>query len=404
MLPMEASAAMFTKMYVFGDSLSDPGNIFNITKAANNPPPELLQLLPPGTQIPPVEPIPSVPPYDQDGRFSNDLVWVDYLAQDLGLDLTPSTELSVFSPTIPLPSPITIDPTTLQPVVSPYFLGTTATQGVNFAFGGAQTGFGGAGDDFGPLIPGLQTQVGWFVNDLGVAQQQADEDALYVVFAGPNDYQTVPNANTTQPVANIAQAVQSLYALGARNFLVPNLPDLGKTPRAFGSNGSIPPVDSDTLTDRTIEHNTLLKDTLSSLNQSLSGINLVSPDIFEQFNEIRNSPTDFGFTNITDACLNPDPITVDVEDPATINVCDNPDNYLFWDGIHPTTAAHKLLAEKTLEALQSEPESVPEPTPLAALGLLGIAGLLHGRFKKSHQKATLPTQTPDSAEKEVLHI
>ncbi|MEQ8957060.1 MAG: hypothetical protein RLP02_03915, partial [Coleofasciculus sp. C2-GNP5-27] len=61
MLPTEALAATFSKMYVFGDSLSDPGNIFNATTAANNLPPEQI---PPGTEIPPVEP--PVPPYDED--------------------------------------------------------------------------------------------------------------------------------------------------------------------------------------------------------------------------------------------------------------------------------------------------------------------------------------------------
>ena len=63
MLPLKAIAASFTEMYIFGDSLSDTGNIFDFT--AGNIPPS--------------------PPFFE-GRFSNRLIWIDYLAEDLGLN------------------------------------------------------------------------------------------------------------------------------------------------------------------------------------------------------------------------------------------------------------------------------------------------------------------------------
>ena len=33
-------------------------------------------------------------------------------------------------------------------------------------------------------------------------------------------------------------------------------------------------------------------------------------------------------------------------------VCENQDNYLFWDEIHPTTAVHRLLASRSCEILK----------------------------------------------------
>ena len=120
----------------------------------------------------------------------------------MGIDLKPSTELSVLFPGSNQPSPIAFVNGQLQ--VSPFFNGATATNSVNFAFGAAQTGTQGVGE-FGELIPGMLTQVDWFKDDLAFAGQQADEDALYVVWVGPNDYQLVSEPNPMQSVENLAQ-------------------------------------------------------------------------------------------------------------------------------------------------------------------------------------------------------
>ncbi|MEQ8466329.1 SGNH/GDSL hydrolase family protein [Coleofasciculus sp. E1-EBD-02] len=366
MLPTEALAATFSKMYVFGDSLSDPGNIFNATTAANS--------IPTNIDVPPVEP--SVPPYDEDGRFSNGLVWSDYLAQDLGIDLIPSTELSVLFPGSNIPSPIAFTDDG-QPQVSPYFNGATANNSVNFAFGAAQTGTQGVGE-FGALIPGMLDQVEWFEDDLEVADQQADEDALYIVWGGPNDYQLVSEPDPIETVGNLAEAVQTLYDLGARNFLVPNLPDLGKTPRALDAGEDV----SNILTFLSQTHNTLLDTSLANLSQ-LDNINIAQLDAFSLLNKTIANPEEFGFTNVTDSCIHPLKDDGKLDGTQEFEVCDNPDEYLFWDGIHPTTVAHAQLADDALEALDSEPQSVPEPGSSAAFGLLGLGWFAHKQFKRS---------------------
>ncbi|MEQ9371147.1 MAG: SGNH/GDSL hydrolase family protein [Coleofasciculus chthonoplastes F3-SA18-01] len=366
MLPAEALAATFSKMYVFGDSLSDPGNIYNATTAVNSIP------MPPGVEVPPVEPL--VPPYDNEGRFSNDLVWSDYLAEDLGLDLIPSTELSVLLPGSDILSPIAF--VNGSPQVSPFFNGATATNSVNFAFGAAQTGTQGVGE-FGELIPGMLTQVEWFKDDLAVAGQQADQEALYIVWGGPNDYQLVPDPDPMETVGNLAAGIQTLYDLGARNFLVPNLPDLGKTPRALSMGDHI----SMSITTLSQIHNTLLNRSLGDLSQ-LDDMNIVEFDAFSMLNKTIANPEVKGFTNVTNSCIEPLKDDGKLYGTQAFEVCDHPDEYLFWDGIHPTTVAHEQLADEALLALESEPQSVPEPVSSAALGFLGLGWLIDKKFKK----------------------
>ncbi|MEB3279113.1 MAG: SGNH/GDSL hydrolase family protein [Lyngbya sp.] len=361
----QAEAASFSKLYVFGDSLSDSGNIFNLTTDLNQIPP---QLIPPGLEIPPVTP--PVPPYDEDGRFSNGLVWVDYLAENLGLTLTPSTELSVLFPGSQEQATLTTDPISGELIISPFFNGMTATQSVNFAFGGSQTGV--ISED---RIPGLLTQVGWFINDLASVNQLADPEALYIVSSGPNDYQTIPNPNPEQTVSNIVTTVQALYNSGARNIMVSNMSDLGQTPRALSP---FAPIPSAPLTEITQVHNSLLTQALNNLSL-LPDINIIPLDIFSLYDQTFKNPEQFGFTTVTEACLSPDPSFFPNLTPpqsVTFTICDQPDEYVFWDGIHPTTASHEVLAEFALAQLD-QPESVPEPKNSIALAIFTLGGLLY---------------------------
>ncbi|MBO1346311.1 MAG: hypothetical protein EBE86_002405 [Hormoscilla sp. GUM202] len=65
MLPIEDAPESFSKLYVFGDSLSDPGNQLRVTT--------FVQPLEPTLGIDfPIDP--PTPPYFQ-GRYSNDPIW-----------------------------------------------------------------------------------------------------------------------------------------------------------------------------------------------------------------------------------------------------------------------------------------------------------------------------------------
>ena len=332
-LPAKAATLGYDAMYVFGDSLSDTGNVFTATQG----------------QFPP-------PPYSN-GRFSNGPNWVDDLAQDLGIKPTPVAQVQ--------------------------FNNAPAPQGINYAFGGATTGTANVLNttlglpENGTGLPGLTQEVGSFAQTFPVA----DPQALYIVWAGGNDYlptnskSFTPFQTPTQTVANLSAAVQLLASRGARNIAVGNLPDQGKVPLVNRTG-----AESTALTTLTRAHNTLLSTTLSGLSQSLPGVSLTSLDFSTGFNNIIDDPSKFGFTNVTDSCL--------VQPTATSpgSLCSNPDQYLFWDSFHPTAAGSRVIADAALSTLQSK--SVPEPTPVYALGVFGLGFVVKSLFSlKRRQKS-----------------
>ncbi len=332
-----AAAAPFSNLYVFGDSLSDTGNMRNLVLAATG-----------GA----TDPLP--PPYFN-GHFSNGPVAAEYLAAELGM---------------------TADPVALAD-------GSINPSGTNFAVGGAATGpvplaaphpVSGRGSysnyvvfsrapDF-PLDPGIQDQVGFYL-----AAGAADPGALYLLWGGANDayialedpaidpndataMNTTATATAVRAAANIATYIAALEAAGGQNFLVPNLPDLGRTPDAL-----LTPVGTayaGALTRYSDTFNNTLDTLLGGLASDVE--QLVRFDVAALFDEwLSNSSI-----NSTIPC-----ITV-----ATC-VANDTGQYLFWDGVHPTTTYHRLLGLAMAAA-------VPEPATSALLpvGLLLVTGVL----------------------------
>ena len=109
---------------------------------------------------------------------------------------------------------------------------------------------------------------------------------------------------------------------------MPNLPDLGLTPegRASGAGPLITFLSS--------TFNQHLEDALAA--RAPSAIRL---DVFRLMTQVVNDPSEYGFTNVTTPCLTP------------AGVCGDPDRYLFWDHVHPTTHGHAVLADKLARAI-----------------------------------------------------
>lgn len=250
--------------------------------------------------------VPVSPPYDA-SRFTNaPPVAVEALASALGLTVAPS-------------------------------LGG----GTNFAFGGARTGTH-------VVPPGLLLQVGMFDAMPGAA----DPTALYFVFAGGNDLRDAaanPGQALTivdQAVDNMGTALLALYGLGARSFFVPNLPNIGRTPEALDSGN---PAGATMLS-------TLFNDLLAAQLDAFAGL---FPDVvLYRFNTfaflegvIANAGA-LGFTNTTDRCV-------------TTLGC-NPDEFIFWDDVHPTARTHALFGAAMAE-------TIPEPAMLMLFGLGVVA-------------------------------
>ncbi len=237
----------FENLFVFGDSLSDPGNLLGLT----------------GGFFPP-------PPYSE-GRFSDGDIWIDFFAEDLAIN--PLSQIS------------------------------------NFAVGGALTGRDNVGqpllqDLTGQAfeLPGLLDEVDQFTNSLG--GEEADADGLYVIWAGSNDILNLPSdaqsvpALITNAIENIITSVTTLAEEGADTFLIPNLPDLGLTP------GNLNTDSSAIATSASEAFNDGLDDALTFLVQeAVTDIDIVTVDIFSLTQEIISSPDEFGFNNVTDPLI-----------------------------------------------------------------------------------------------------
>jgi len=307
-----ASAAPFSAVYVFGDSLSDNGNFAALAGGA-------------GATAP-------VAPYDPQSA-SNGNVAVEYLAQSLSLPLGPG----------------------LGPILP----------GNNYAVIGATTGpVNGVENVVQAALPalpfpptGLGTQVLSFLGDLGL--QPIDPNALFFIWSGANDLfldATTPTAQTA--AGRVGLAVQTLYQRGARNFLIPNLPNLALAPGGSAAQGSA-----------SVTFNATLAFLLDQ-QSSLPGMNLVQFDTFSFINTVVASPATLGFTNVTTPCFQ-DPVPGTQLGLVPGVTCADPDQYLYWDEVHPTAAAHRQLGQAFVAAVAPVPE--PLTLTLAGLGVAAVA-------------------------------
>lgn len=299
-------------IYAFGDSLSDVGNVFALTGVP-------------------------APPYAA-GQFSNGNVWVQDLAASLGLAPLQASRLG----------------------------------GTDYAYGTGETGV----TSFNTSLPetdllGTTGQIAQFE----ATHSTADPNALYTIWFGSNDLDDMlANAPPSEYAAdlgiiagNIDAAINGLAGLGAKNFLVVNVPDLGITPAALTAG----PAASAGATAVSALFDSVLADgagPIPSLPSLAAGdsINISLLNSFALVDAIVADPAVYGFTNVTQPCL-----TGEVN-YAGGTPCANPGQYLFWDDIHPTAAAHELLAAEALSLVTPEPASFWLTALAIAAALFGI--------------------------------
>ena len=277
-----ASAQTYTRLVVFGDSLSDNGNLYAATGGAS----------------------PTSPPYYQ-GRFSNGPVFTELLGFTAGRSAA----------------------------------GAPVTGSINYAYGGARTDFS-IFNPFAvpPTVPGMRTQLAAYT---GAGGTFGANDLVSVLGGANNIFQAVGPASVSPnpvgfigPVATGAAAeidliVDSIAAAGAGTILVGNLPNLAITPQfnqgPFAAAAPLAGYAGTTF-------NGALLNNLLSTAADRPNTNIILMDLYKIGTTLAGSPGSFGLTNATDSCFN------------GVTVCANPDGYLYWDGVHPTAAGHRLLA------------------------------------------------------------
>ena len=314
-----AHANTIDAIYAFGDSLSDVGNIYTAT----------------GGTMP-------AAPY-VGGQFSNGNNWVQDLASGLGLPaLTPSL-----------------------------------TGGTDYAYGGAETAVTSfntalaATDLLGPT-----GQIAQF----DAAHPTANPNALYTIWIGSNDLLGILASAPTPAQAatdlgivsgNIDTAISLLVGSGAKDFLILTVPDLGSIPEVQAL-GPTAVTEASTLSaefDSTLVNGAGSIPSLSTIAAGDS-VSISVLNTYPLIDSIVANPSEYGFTNVNSPCYTGTyEGFADSADPGT--VCANPNQYLFWDSLHPTAAADALVADAALATVTP----TPEPSVLLMLGT-GLLTLL----------------------------
>ncbi|WP_147652540.1 autotransporter domain-containing protein [Vulcaniibacterium gelatinicum] len=304
------AAQTYSQTVFFGDSLTDAGFYRPI--------------LPPSAQA-------------VTGRFTTNpgLVWAEFLAQYYGTDAAPAWQLTS--------------------------TGIAPGTGDNYAAGGATINLGPGfpptnPTQFAPSI-GLQIQA-----HLSANGGRADPNALYTVWGGANDLFFHLNGLTTQATFLAAAGrevtlVQSLQNAGARYILVPTMPDVGRTP--FGL--SLGPAGSAGVTTLVQTYNTTL---FNGLQQA--GVRVIPLDTFHFLREIAAAPSAYGLVNVTaPACGSTSSL---VCTPGNLVAPGANETFAFADGVHPTTAGHRLLADFAISVLEAPRQIAVLPHSAAMVG------------------------------------
>ena len=229
--------------------------------------------------------------------------------------------------------------------------------GTNYAVGGARTGTNGSGA-LGP-IPSMTAQL---TSYLAANGGRADPNALYTVWGGANDLFAVTAGAPAVPTIGAAVTSQvgiigSLQQAGARYILVPNIPDLGKTP-AFLAQGAAASAQG---TQLAISYNTALFSGLSS-----AGLRVIPMDAFNLIREISASPAAYGFSNVTSTACGA--VNSLLCSPANYVSPGAAETYAFADGVHPTTGAHRILGQYAASLLEAPRQIAVLPHSAAAVG------------------------------------
>ncbi|MHA3102874.1 autotransporter domain-containing protein [Acinetobacter sp. ANC 3791] len=298
----QAQATSFNNVVIFGDSLSDGGNI---ALSGSNP----------------------------QARFTTNpgLTAAELVAEGVGTTTSPS------------------------------WLG-----GSNYAWGGA-----GVVNSLDPSIPTLQQQL---LQYLGSTSGTANPNTLYEVWGGANDIfgllgtsgitQAQLITGTTTAANTELNLLSSLKQAGANYVVVYNLPNMGLTPSALESGTTV----AGALTQLAQLYNYNLSNGLDNL--SASGLNIVPVNVYGLLNEVVANPAAYGFSNVTNEACGVGSSSVACGPagsgaPYTYAPGTN-QSYLFADGVHPTTATHRLLAQAVLAELAAPGQmSLLSEAPLA---------------------------------------
>jgi len=323
-LLVNAQASAFTQVIVFGDSLSDDGNIAHRAR-------DLVGFSYPSSNF-----------NYSDYRFTDDT------------NTSPAANLYVG---------------TWHEQLEKTFLGLAVAKnsldgGTDYAFGGATTKDGTqdrtiinnpfpfGGGDFTITIDNMGKQI----NDY-LASHATDPNALYILWGGGNDlFDDYSAQSVTNTATRVGMLIIRLANAGARNFLVPNVPALGAVPNSFGDPNRVAGLDQ-----ASASYRTQLSSAIGSVVRGFAGngitIHVYNLDVWLSMVRVLGQPAHYNFVNAIDSAQGASGV--------------NPDQYLFWDDIHPTTGGHHELANEANRLLSGQIAPLGKATNISTRGIVG---------------------------------
>lgn len=235
-----AIASPIHKIVVFGDSLSDTGNIYAYTKH----------------QYPPS------PPYYK-GRLSNGPVWIEH-------------------------------------VLEHYYPGTAEAHHLNYAFGGAGVSSEEEDKEDDEIDDGAAFNLtGQIKRYLKTHNDTADASSLYVIWIGANNYVFTKNdldEAVDLTISGIQRNIDLMLQKGMKHIMVINLPELGVSPKARE-------LDSEErLSSVAHQHNMKLEIMLEALRQQHPDVDWLAFNVSPLFLDVIHHPSTYGLTNVRESC------------------------------------------------------------------------------------------------------
>ena len=297
---------------VFGDSLSDTGNVYRLIGQP---------------------PVIGGPASSDAGRYSNGPMWVDLIAPGYALYAIPLSGSS-------------------------FLPGTTS---VNFAVGGSKScglascdGMSGLQSLSMNIAPGALVQINDYLSNVKLGKLPAIYSAAqYFIFTGGNDYtpyaasagQGVSMAGeqalVNQVLGNINTGIVRLAAAGARQLVVFNQFDIGLVPQFRDPKlaSGLPANAAQVGTELTNLHNAQLPGRLKEASVA-TGASIIQIDVNRLFRDQFNNPAVWGLTNVTGTCVAGDFTTA----TGLCNTKAQADQLMFWQPTHPSAFTHARIA------------------------------------------------------------
>ncbi|XP_052183032.1 GDSL esterase/lipase 5-like [Diospyros lotus] len=276
------------------------------------------------------------------GRFSDGRLISDFIAEQAGLPLVPPF---------------------LQPGAEENCYGN----GVNFASAGA----GALVETFQGWVISLRRQLSNYRkverlwrHELGKREaKRAMSRAIYLFSIGTNDYFTLFLTNSTilpssshssyvaMVIANLTTAITEVYGGGGRKFGFLNLGPLGCLPGLR----ILQPEDNGGCLEEASRlaelHNEALSKMLRRLASHLKGFKYSLYDFNSHARQLMNEPSKYGFKEGRTACCGTGRFrgaySCGGRRPVKkFELCENPNEYVFWDSFHLTERAYNHMADQ----------------------------------------------------------